>query len=154
MAEVFLLSTRSHHKILKFIQQKLTKEGVDCEILKSPNASLEKVNECFNLYPEQIPKLKALKASDLILDPENYNVRNKDKLIKLRKKEYELLQFFVRNKNRIINRNTLLENIWGPNCNPFTNTVDVHIAALRKKLKTKNRQLIKTIHGVGYKLEL
>ncbi|MFC1656236.1 winged helix-turn-helix domain-containing protein [Patescibacteria group bacterium] len=154
MAEVFLLSEQAHYKILKLIKQKLTKEGVDCEILKSPKTSLERVKECFHLYPQKIPKLKAIKVSDLTLDPENYNVSNKGELIKLRKKEYELLQFFITNKNQIINRNTLLENVWGHNCNPFTNTVDVHIAALRRKLKTKDKQLIKTVHGVGYRLEL
>lgn len=154
MADVFLLSQHAHSKILKLIQQRLVKEGVECEILKSPRTSLERVNECFNLYPKKIPKIKSIKASDLTLDPENYNVKNRGKKVRLRKKEYELLQFMATNKNQIINRNTLLENVWGRNCNPFTNTVDVHIAALRRKLKTKNKQIIKTVHGVGYKLEI
>jgi two-component system alkaline phosphatase synthesis response regulator PhoP len=98
--------------------------------------------------------LKPLKIADIKIDPNSYTVKQQKKLIYLRKKEFELLYFFARNKNKVINRTTLLEKVWGTTCNPFTNTVDVHIAALRKKINTKNKNHLRTIHGVGYKFEI
>lgn len=154
MPEVFLLSASSHQKILKFIQRKLKGEGIRCEILTSPRKAIKRVKKCFHLYYKDIPKLKSLKVADFNLDPETYELSKIDKKVKLRKKEFELLQFFISNKNKIINRNTILENVWGPSCNPFTNTVDVHIASLRKKVNTGEHKLLRTIHGVGYKFEI
>ncbi len=148
------------------------KDGLKCQILDSPKNAIHKVKECFNLGYKNIPKLVPLKVADFDLNPEEYTLTprkiklnvdskaaiavldNKDEIIKLRKKEYELLQFLITNKNRIVNRNTILENVWGLSSNPFTNTVDVHIASLRKKLNRGDKVLLKTIHGVGYKLEL
>jgi DNA-binding response OmpR family regulator len=143
MAEVFLLSQQMPYKILKLIQRKINNEGYDCEILKSPKDSVSK-----------IPRIKPVRIANLTIDPESYTIKSKTGFIRLRKKEFELLQFLISNKNQIINRNTVLDNVWGSNCNPFTNTVDVHIASLRKKLKWQNGLKLKTIHGVGYRLEI
>lgn len=154
MAEIFLLGALSHKKLLKHVESKLKREGFRCSILNSPQASFDKVKECFRIYSNKIPKLKPLKVADLNIDPETYSMYANNQKVKLRKKEFQLLQFFIANRNKILNRNTILENVWGPNCNPFTNTVDVHIAALRKKLNMNGKTLLKTVHGVGYKFEV
>jgi len=171
MSEVFLMSAGGQNKLLRFIQKKLMNDGFKCHILNSPKNAIGKVKECFNLNYRNLPKLVPLQVADFDLNPEEYTLTprkihampdvvasavmdNQDQTIKLRKKEYELLQFLITNKNRIVNRNTILENVWGPSSNPFTNTVDVHIASLRRKLHTGGKALLKTIHGVGYKLEL
>jgi hypothetical protein len=153
MSEVFLLSHHTQNKILKFIQQKISQEGLSCKILKSPKDALSTLEECFSLKYKSIPRLKPLRIADFKLDPETYSLSQGKYNIRLRKKEFELLQFFFANKNKIINRNTILENVWGYNCNSFTNTVDVHIAALRKKINRSNGLKLRTIHGVGYRLE-
>ncbi|MBU1446278.1 winged helix-turn-helix domain-containing protein [Patescibacteria group bacterium] len=166
MSEVFLMSADGQNKLLRFIQKKLINDGLKCQILDSPKNAIHKVKECFNLGYRNIPKLVPLQVADFDLNPEEYtltprktdaasvNANIAGEIVKLRKKEYELLQFLITNKNRIINRNTILENVWGPDSNPFTNTVDVHIASLRKKLNQGDQVLLKTVHGVGYKLEL
>ncbi|MFC1810760.1 winged helix-turn-helix domain-containing protein [Patescibacteria group bacterium] len=48
----------------------------------------------------------------------------------------------------------MLDNVWGPNANPFSNTVDVHIARLRKIINIEQKEYLKTIHCVGYILEI
>lgn len=154
MAEIFLLGAQSNSKLLQHVQLKLKRDGFQCAILNSPQASYEKIKECFRLYTSKVPKLKTHKVADFNIDPEAYSIHIGGRNIKLRKKEFQLLQFFIANKNRILNRNTILENVWGPNCNPFTNTIDVHIVALRKKLNQNGKTYLKTIHGVGYKLEV
>lgn len=73
--------------------------------------------------------------------------------IKLRKKEYELLEFLARNSDRVINRLTILEYVWNYHANIETNTLEVHMAGLRKKIaKESPRKMIRTVHGFGYQL--
>lgn len=90
---------------------------------------------------------------DLVLKPESYEVTRAGKRVHLRKKEYQLLEFFMRNKNRVINRHTILEYIWNYDTQAMTNTLDVHISSLRKKIDGDySKKLLKTIYGAGYKL--
>lgn len=67
-----------------------------------------------------------------------------------------LLEFFLRNKGKVISRTILMENIWDLNADPFSNTIESHILKLRKKLNPSGnkRELIHTIKGRGYKLDL
>jgi DNA-binding response OmpR family regulator len=93
------------------------------------------------------------KVADLILNPQTKEVERAGKKIELRKKEFELLEFLIKNKGIVFNRNTILEYIWDYNTNTFTNTVDVHIKYLREKIDHGfQKRLIKTVHGVGYKI--
>ncbi|MCH5265197.1 MAG: response regulator transcription factor [Lachnospiraceae bacterium] len=66
-------------------------------------------------------------------------------------KEYELLEYFIRNKNIALSRERLIEQVWGYDYGGDTRTVDVHVAALRKKLKLENH--LKTVYKLGYRLE-
>ena len=94
-----------------------------------------------------------LRLADLILYPETYEAYRGQEKIHLRRKEYQLLEFLMRNQHRVINRHTLLEYIWNYNTDAVTNTLDVHMSSLRKKVDgKKSRKIIRTIHGLGYKL--
>lgn len=67
--------------------------------------------------------------------------------------EYRLMQYFVKNKNKVLSRMDILENIWGVNFDMGTNVVDVYVNYLRKKIdKLTDQKLIHTVIGMGYVL--
>ena len=87
-------------------------------------------------------------------NPQNRSININGKILHLRRKEYELLEFMARNAGRVINRLSILEYVWNYSIHCNTNTLDVHIAALRRKLRTvKAQKIIRTIHGLGYKFQ-
>jgi len=73
--------------------------------------------------------------------------------VELTHQEFKILQYFVRNPERVIPRDELLNEVWGYNCYPSTRTVDNHLMKLRQKLEhdTLNPTHFKTVHGAGYK---
>lgn len=74
--------------------------------------------------------------------------------IELRRKEFDLLEYMMRNHGRTLTRQMILDHVWENSDGLWTNAVDVHIKYLRDKVdRPYERQLIKTVHGVGYKLE-
>ena len=90
---------------------------------------------------------------DLTVDFEKREVLIKNNKLELTLKEFELLEILIRNKGKILTRDTLLDKIWGYEYIGETRTVDVHIRYLRKKIEAddKNPKLIETIRGVGYR---
>lgn len=95
-----------------------------------------------------------LKMNDLIMDVKAFRVTCAGQEIRLRNKEFALLEYFMRNPGIVLSRGTILEHVWDMNADPMTNTVDVHVRMLRKKLFSGQRkELIKTIPGRGYKIE-
>lgn len=91
---------------------------------------------------------------DLVLDTGKHTVERAGNAIKLSRKEFVLLSYMMRNHKKVLSRNILLEHVWDMNADPFTNTVDVHMRFLRKKIDEKHkRKLIQTVHGYGYKIE-
>lgn len=94
-----------------------------------------------------------LTFGDLQIDLGKQEVYRKNKRIELRKKEYELLEFLARNRDRVMNRLTILEYVWNYSAHVDTNTLEVHIAALRRKVDQGfSQKLVRTVHGLGYKL--
>lgn len=92
-----------------------------------------------------------LKVDDLSLDPVTREVRRDDKKIDLTAKEYALLEFFMRNKDKILTRTIISEHVWDINFDSMTNIVDVYVNHLRNKLEfDSKRRLIHTVRGVGY----
>src|SRR5688500_6214018 len=67
--------------------------------------------------------------------------------------EFKILRYFLRNAERVISRDELLNQVWGFNCYPSTRTVDNHLVKIRQKLEIdpENPRHFKTVHGVGYK---
>ena len=96
------------------------------------------------------------KIDDLLVDIDRHLVVRDKKNIYLTFKELMMLEFFLKNKGRVISRTVLMENIWDLNADPFSNTVESHILKLRRKLNpNKNKkELIHTIKGRGYKFDI
>lgn len=97
---------------------------------------------------------KTLSAADLTVDLLSREVKRGDKLIELTSKEYLLLEYLLRHKNRPVSRAKLLEAGWNYNFDPNSNITDVYINLLRKKIdKDFPKKLIHTQIGVGYILK-
>ncbi len=91
-----------------------------------------------------------LKAGNIKLDIEGKRVMRNNNEVDLRKKEFCLLEYLIRNKNRTVSRNELLDHVWDYRKISNSNTVDVHIKRLRDKIK--GYDVIQTVHGFGYRL--
>lgn len=92
-----------------------------------------------------------LKVNDLKLDLNTREVTRFNKIEFLRNKEFQLCEYMMRNTDRLLTRQMLLENVWDRNAHLITNTVDVHINCLRRKVDyIPNKKLIETIHCNGY----
>ena len=94
---------------------------------------------------------KNIYIGDFLLDLDSKSVYKDNKDIEIRKKEYDLFEYLVRNKGRVVSRCELLDHVWDYREYVGSNTVDVHINRLRDKLEDK--RLIETVHGVGYKIK-
>lgn len=91
---------------------------------------------------------------DLVLDPYTREVLHCNVPIVLRKKEYDLLAYLMYNQGQILTRNMIMEHIWSSQENLWANVIDVHIKHIRDKIdRPYNTNLIKTVHGLGYKIE-
>ena len=100
------------------------------------------------------PELTRLKAGDLELDLISRRAWREGKEIVLTNKEFALLEYLLRNPNRVLTRTSIIDHVWGLTHDPMTNIVDVHIRALRAKIdRHPSRSLITTVRGVGYMLE-
>ncbi len=82
-------------------------------------------------------------------------VQLNDTVINLTSTEYRLLEYFIKNKNKVLSRLEILENVWGIDFNMGTNVVDVYVNYLRKKIeKVPDQKFIQTIVGMGYMLKV
>ncbi|MDO8451268.1 MAG: response regulator transcription factor [bacterium] len=91
----------------------------------------------------------------LELDPISKIVKRTGKEIPVSAKEYALLEYLMRNPNQILSKTQILDHVWDSATNPFTNTVDVYIGYVRKKIDKafpKEKPLIRTVKGLGYKI--
>jgi DNA-binding response OmpR family regulator len=93
-----------------------------------------------------------LNFKDISINTTNRTVTYKNKIISLTLKEFMVLEYLMRNQNKVITRDELYSHAWDFADSSFSNTVDVHIKNLRKKIKD-NGKIIQTIRGVGYKME-
>jgi DNA-binding response OmpR family regulator len=92
--------------------------------------------------------------SDLCLDPVTHQVWQKEKELDLTAKEYELLEYFMRNQNQVLTRNMIADEIWAGGFDKFTNIIDVYVNYLRRKLHHGDTKThIHTVRGVGYMLK-
>jgi two-component system, OmpR family, alkaline phosphatase synthesis response regulator PhoP len=95
-----------------------------------------------------------IQLPDLVIDPQRYEVKVAGELIVLTKKEFEILYYLAKRPGRVVNRETLLNDIWGDDVIVIDRTVDVHIRKIREKLGPQHENLIDTIKGVGYRLKI
>ncbi|MGN0879079.1 MAG: winged helix-turn-helix domain-containing protein [Oligosphaeraceae bacterium] len=95
-----------------------------------------------------------LRVADLRLDLVGRKAYRGDVRITLQPLEWQLLEFLMRNKGRVVSRMTIMEHVWEYNFDPHTNVVDSRICHLRDKIdKDFEPKLLKTIRGFGYVLE-
>ncbi len=95
-----------------------------------------------------------LKIDNLTLSTKSKVVRRGGREIYLTRREYSILEYLLKNRGQIVSRNRLLEHVWDFNADPFSNSVETHMASLRRKLNAAGRNLIHTFTGRGYKLAL
>ncbi|MBO0858684.1 MAG: response regulator transcription factor, partial [Chloracidobacterium sp.] len=92
-------------------------------------------------------------ADNLVLDQAARTVRRGNREIRLTAREFSLLEYFMRRKNRVMTRAQILENVWPGSFDGSSNIVDVYVNYLRAKIdQGDERKLIQTVWGVGYVL--
>jgi two-component system response regulator RegX3 len=96
-----------------------------------------------------------LAAGPVKIDVQRHQVMISDELVSLPLKEFELLEFLVRNSGRVLTRTQLIDRVWGSDYFGDTKTLDVHVKRLRAKIEKDpaNPTYIQTIRGLGYKFE-
>lgn len=98
---------------------------------------------------------EVLKVGDLILDSQKCQVTKNRKAVHLTRKEFNLLAYLMRNEGMVMSRGKILDNVWDMEADPFSNTIEMHILSLRRKLEMpKKEKIIHTVSGVGYKLAI
>jgi len=103
---------------------------------------------------KEVGPTTTLKVDGLELDPAARTVKRSEQEVELRRKEFDLLEYMMRNHGKTLTRPMILEHIWDMNENLWANVVDVHIKHLRDKIdRPFGSKIIKTVHGVGYKLD-
>jgi two-component system OmpR family response regulator len=95
-----------------------------------------------------------LRVGDLEMDLIGREVRRAGREIDLQPREFQLLEFLMRNAGQSVTRTMLLEKVWEYHFDPQTNVIDVHISRLRSKIdKGFDRPMLLTVRGAGYRLE-
>ena len=95
---------------------------------------------------------EVLKIGELVLDEQKHEVYARGQAVSLTFKEFELLSYLMKNRGLVLSRDKILNTIWNYEYEGESRTVDVHIGSLRQKLGTCG-DFIKTIRGIGYKIE-
>lgn len=96
----------------------------------------------------------AFRVGDLVVDPYRRRVQRAGVTINLRRKEFDILEYLIRNRGRPVTRAMILDHAWDGTKEAWNNTVDVHIKHLRDKIdRPFKAPLIKTAYGIGYVLD-
>lgn len=115
---------------------------------------LARIRALLRRNADNIPYKKEIVIKDLILNVDSKMVTRSGVEINLTSTEFRLLEFLMVNKNKVLNRIDILENVWDINFNMGTNVVDVYINYLRNKLdKDFDPKLIQTVIGMGYTIK-
>lgn len=119
------------------------------EVLTRVKVALRRVSQ----YKNNVEKESVMLKNNVKIDFEGRIVYKEGNEVKLKPKEYELLQFLARNKNKVFSREELLDKVWGYDYYGELRTVDVHVRRLRSKLDDdKSNSIIETVFGTGYVL--
>lgn len=103
--------------------------------------------------PYQI-KGTSYQIDDMTIDSDKQEVTKDGKPMYLTRKEFLLLECLAKEKGRVLSRGAIMENVWNMNVDPFSNTLETHILNLRRKLGKKGKNLIKTVTGRGYRINI
>jgi two-component system OmpR family response regulator len=101
--------------------------------------------------PQVLREETRLTADDLELDLITRSARRGSRDLGLLPREFQMLEFLLRRKGRVVTRTMMLEGLWDYHFDPQTNVIDVHISRLRRKVDgAGERKLIRTLRGAGY----
>ena len=127
----------------------VTKPYSKAELIARIRAVLRRQGDVSN------PQEGVITAGPVRIDVERHQVNINNELISLPLKEFELLEFLVRNSGRVLTRAQLIDRVWGSDYFGDTKTLDVHVKRLRAKIESDpaNPVYIQTIRGLGYKFE-
>jgi two-component system, OmpR family, response regulator RegX3 len=127
----------------------VTKPYSKAELIARIRAVLRRQGDVSN------PQEGVIAAGPVRIDVERHQVNINNELISLPLKEFELLEFLVRNSGRVLTRAQLIDRVWGSDYFGDTKTLDVHVKRLRAKIESDpaNPVYIQTIRGLGYKFE-
>lgn len=102
--------------------------------------------------PQEL-KGEILQIDNLTLDTIQHLVKCDEKEIYLTRKEFELLEYLMRNQEKVLSRGMIMEHVWDMNADPFSNTIETHILNLRRKIDRNGKnKLIHTLPGSGYRM--
>jgi len=105
--------------------------------------------------PKIKPESKFLRFADVLLDQEGKTVTRANQQIKLTAREFKLLEYFLKNTGKVLDRARIAENVWDINFDTGTNMIDVYVNYLRNKLdKPFHEKLIHTVVGMGYVMRI
>jgi len=97
---------------------------------------------------------KILKVGNLELDPDKFLVTKNGVRIPMSSREFSLLEYLMANRGKFLSRQKIMDDVWDVEADPFSNTVEVHIMNIRRKLETENEHYIFTANNRGYKIDL
>lgn len=98
---------------------------------------------------------EVFKVGDLTLDAQKCEVFKGGRRIRLTRKEFSLLAYLMKNQGNVVSKGKILDNVWDMNVDSFSNTVEMHILNIRRKIESSKRdKIIHTVSGVGYKLAI
>ena len=127
-------------------------DGAD-DYIKKPFSVMELMSRVKALLRRTMPEeIKELKLDELIINNKKHEVSVSGNVIELTYKEYELLSLFIINKGIVLNRDTIMAQVWGTDYEGESRTIDMHVKTLRQKLGDYGTR-IKTIRNVGYVIE-
>jgi len=137
--------------------------GTDDKVLGLDSGADDYLTKPFD-FEELVARLRALlrratpagatvlQFQDLHMDLAKQQVTRGDKPIELTRKEFSLLEYFMRNPEKVLTRSAIGEHVWDINFDPFSNVIDVYVSMLRKKVdKPFGKDLIHTVIGSGYR---
>lgn len=117
---------------------------------------LARIRSALRRYQRQTayPETQEITVGLLVMDFERHEVKYDNDLVELTKKEFDLLEILIRNKDVVLSREKILNEVWGYDFMGDTNVVDVYIRYIRSKVDDRfNVKLIHTVRGVGYVLK-
>jgi DNA-binding response OmpR family regulator len=120
------------------------------DYIKKP-FSFDELLERIKIHFRNNGSYKILNLGNITLDKNKFQVFVNETEVVLTHREFELLEYLIKNKGTVCTRNKIIEDVWNIHFEYDTGVIDVFMNAIRKKLNlTKDEELIKTIRGVGY----
>ncbi|WP_026725832.1 response regulator transcription factor [Flavobacterium sasangense] len=120
------------------------------DYIKKP-FSFDELLERIKIHFRSKDEIKVLTLGNIKVDKSKFQVFVDNKEVSLTQREFELLEYLIKNKGQVCTRTNIIEDVWGIHFEYDTGVIDVFMNAIRKKLNlTKDQELIKTIRGVGY----